>query len=158
MPPWGHGPAPQTMQAPGGQTYLDTQFPMLTKINTCRVTTPTPPTSMSGNAPSKSTSMLIGKDVGLLRSGHRDVTPVRRFERLKKQCLLWHRSFAHRFWVGVWCFFCVYFEWVEDSENIPEYLCSHNINFSFPPHFDWGLFLRPNPPCKPWLAPAAGLP
>ena len=110
MPPWGHGPAPQTMQAPGGQTYLDTQFPMLTKINTCRVATPTPPTSMSGNAPSKSTSMLIGKDVGLLRSGHRDVTPVRRFERLKETMSYYSTDPLHiAFWVGVLVLFLYVF-------------------------------------------------
>ena len=39
MPPWGKGPKPQNMQQQNGQQYLDTHFPLLTRINTCTMMT-----------------------------------------------------------------------------------------------------------------------
>ena len=76
MPPWGHGPVPHKMQAPDGQAYLDTHFPLLTKIRQCKLeaTVVTPPLPLA--RPSSADD-----SVSFLRSGHPDVVPVRRIDR-----------------------------------------------------------------------------
>lgn len=78
MPPWGHGPAPQKMQAPGGQAYLDSHFPFLTRIRECRLEdTAFPPTPR----PQAGLNIAGDRSFGHIRSGIRDVIPVRRTHR-----------------------------------------------------------------------------
>ena len=69
MPPWGHGPSPQRMAAAGGQAYLDSQYPLLSKIIHCRIQdTTSPPIPSSQLNRQSASSVSAGKIYGL--GGH----------------------------------------------------------------------------------------
>ena len=70
MPPWGNGPVPNKMNAPGGQAYLLNTFPLLSKIKSCHMSVSQVHVGSSGIVKTTINSLRGGDGVGSSSDSH----------------------------------------------------------------------------------------